>query len=202
MLKKRLIEQNINNVVQQHIANIESIAQQHDTEIRDITQKQKEDLIHNQENIIEQTKTEIDQIILVKLQAEKDRMERVIREQEIIRPAREAASTAIEHIAVLKQKARNHKQLKNGLVGGFGVVAFVALVISLILLPLQQWVIIMALAALALIFNTALFWRSNITEDKIVEGKRQIAFFQTKSGEYAPLNEEERCALLVQKILK
>ena len=165
-----------------------------------LTQKQKDELIHDQESIIERTETKIGQIISTQLQEERERREKEIREREDSRPAREAAHTAIEHVSLLEKKGKSHKQVKNGIVG-LGVVVFLSLVILLIFFSLPQWIIVMLLAVIASIFATFYFWKSTISEDKIAADKRQIALYQTKSDEYAALSEEERCALLVQRIL-
>ena len=200
-MEKQKSEQSIKEVAQHSIATLETLTQQRDAEFKTITQKQKEELLHDQESIIERTKTEIEQSISRHLQDERDRQEREIHEQEDIRPAREATRTATERVAVLEKKVRTHKRLKIGLVG-LGVVVFLALVIILLFFPpLPQWIIALLLAVIASIFATSSFWKSTISEDNITAYKRQIALYQTKSDEYAALSEEERCALLVQRIV-
>jgi hypothetical protein len=52
-----------------------------------------------------------------------------------------------------------------------------------------------------IVFTAAFFWKNRISEEKIAEEKREIALFETNGGEYSSLSEEERCALLVQRIM-
>lgn len=199
-LERQRTEQSLKIVVQQYLTDVETITQQHGVELKTITQQQKEDLIQNQETIIERTKAEIEQIISVQLQDERSRREREIRDEEDIRPAREAVRTATEHVATLEKKARTHQQLKRGLVG-LGLVLFLTLIVILLFFALPQWEIVIILAVIASILVIAYFWKNPISEDKITVYKRQIALYQTKSDEYALLSEEERCTLLVQRIL-
>jgi hypothetical protein len=80
------------------------------------------------------------------------------------------------------------------------MVGFFVLVMALFLFPLPQWLLGLLLLVIASIFLVTALWKSPIPESDITENKRQIMLFQTKVGEYAPLSEEERCALLVQRI--
>ena len=196
-IERRKSEQSMNAVVLQHIANIETIAQQRDTEIRGTAQKQKEELILNQDAIVEQTKTDIDHIISKELQIEKSRMEREIYELEDVRPAREAARAAIKLVEDREKELRTHKRLKSGL-ALLGVAVFIALIVILTFFPSLKAIAVILLLVFGLIIITVALRKSGITEGKIAKDKLEIASFKTKSGDYAPLSEEDQCALLTQ----
>lgn len=198
-VEKQKTEQNIKEIMQQYTATLETIVQHYDGNLKMLIQQLKDELVHQQETTIEQTRATSEHVITKHLQDEKDRLEREIREQELLRPARAAAHAAIERVASLEQKEKAHKQWKYG-VRGLGMVGFVVLVIALFFISLPQWLLSMLLMVIASLILVSVLWKSPIPEGDIAEGKRQIKLFQTKSGEYAPLSEEERCALLVQKI--
>lgn len=198
-VEKQKAAQTIKDLVQQYVVTLETSMQQHDTQFEALTQKQKEDLIQNQESILEHTKTEVGHIISGQLQEERDKLEREIHEQEEMHPSREAARVAIERVALLEKKAQSHKLRKYALMG-LGVVGFLSLAILLLFVSLPQWTILILLVVTASIFITSSLWKSPIPEDKIAGHKRQIALYQAKGGEYAPLSGKERYALLVQRI--
>jgi hypothetical protein len=198
--EKQKADQIVKDFVQQYVTMLKTVTQQHDVELETLTQKQKEELTLNQESIIEHTKAEIEQVLARQLQEESERRERELHEQEELHPAREATRTAIERVALLEKKAQKHKQRRNGLVA-LGLVVFLALVISLLFFSFSQWITVIVLIVVAAIFVTFYAWKGSISDNMIAEHKRQVALFQTKSGEYAPLSEEDRCALLVQRVL-
>jgi hypothetical protein len=198
-IERQKTEQSLKNVVQQYLADVQTITQQHSEDLKTLTQEQKEDLTQNLEEITRHTKSEIEQVIATQLQDERKKLEQEIREQEDLRPARAAAQTAIQRIMQLEKRARNHLRRRNGLVGlGFAFVLLLA--ILLISFPPPQWLSIAILIVIAAAFAASQLWKSGIPEDKLAEGKRQIALFQTKGGDYAGLSEEERCALLAQRV--
>jgi hypothetical protein len=198
-IERRKSEQSINIAVQQHVANIKTIAQQHGAEIMETAQKQKETLVLNQDAITQQTKTDIDHIISVELQTEKNRLEREIYEQEYVRPAREASRAAVKLVEDREKELRAHKRLKNIFVL-VGVVVALALAGMLVFSQLPQWAVIIPLAVVVSIFVSLHFWKGAIVEGKIVKDKQEVASFKTKSGDYAGISEEDRCALLTQRI--
>jgi hypothetical protein len=198
--EKQKTEQSLKEVVQHYLAEMQTMTERHDAELKTITQEQKEELVLNQGEIIERTKAAVDQMISTRLQEETSRREQELQEAEALRPAREAARTATEHVAALERKIRMHQWLRTGL-AGLGVVCFVALVIILLFFSLPQWGTVIALAVIASILVSAFLWKSPIPEDKVAAYRREIACYQTKSDDYAPLSEEERCSLLVQRIL-
>jgi len=56
-----------------------------------------------------------------------------------------------------------------------------------------------AALGVALLVCSSALWKHPTTRD-VVYCQGQIALFQTRGGDYAPLSEEEQCALLVQRI--
>jgi predicted negative regulator of RcsB-dependent stress response len=199
-LERQKAEQSLKEVVQQYLAEVQTITQQYDAELKTITQGQKEEFVQNQGEVIERTKAAIEQIISIQLQEERKRREQEIREEEALRPAREAAWTAIGRVATLEKKIRTHQQLKRGLVV-LGWVFLAALLVILLFLSVPQWGTVIAIAAITLVLVIPALWKSPISIEKVAAYQREIALYQTGSGDYAPLSEEERCALLVQRIV-
>ncbi|MBO0781656.1 MAG: hypothetical protein J2P37_22775, partial [Ktedonobacteraceae bacterium] len=101
-LEKRKTEQGLREVVQQGMVDVKTAVQQHDADLKATAHEQKAGLVQDQERLVAHTKTEIEQVILARLQEERARREREIHEEEAARPAREAARTAIARIADLE----------------------------------------------------------------------------------------------------
>ncbi len=207
----------VKTATQQHNADLETIVQQKQealiatlTPILDrtkalieqaetITDQQKDALRYNLEMVVEQTKTEISQILTNQLQAEMRRREEAIREEERLRPAREAAHAAMARVTTLSRRARSHRLAKMG-IEILGLLCIVLLLIVSAFSLLPQWGIALFLAVTISLGLIAYRWKSPVPEKMLTDYQQQIAQFQTKSGPYASLSEEERCALLIQNI--
>ncbi len=199
-LERQKTEQSLKEVVQQYLTDVQTITQQHDAELKIITQEQKDEIVQNQSEIIERTKAAIEQIISIQLQEERKKREQEIREEEALRPAREATQTAMGRVATLEKKLRSHQRLKRGLFA-LGWVLLVVFAVIQLFLPLPQWSTVVAIAVIAPMLVIVTLWRSPISVEKVAAHQREIALYQTGSGEYASLSEEERRTLLVQRIL-
>jgi hypothetical protein len=187
---------------QQHksIQALQEMAEQRQTDLKALISKQEENQLRQHEHLVEQAKTEIDQVVSSRLQEDIHRREQEIYEQEELRPFREAARTATERVALQEKQVQAHKRLKNGLIG-LDVLAFLALIVMLLFLSLPQWIIAVLLVIIAAIIITVWIWKSPVPEDTLMRNRKEVTLFQTKSGDYAsPLGEEEQCALLVQHV--
>ncbi len=199
-IERQKSEQQLTEAMQRALGALEITLQQYDADLKATAQEQKEGIIQDQEALVRSTKEEIEHILSSRLQDEKEQREQEIREQEELRPTREAARTAIEHVAKLEKRSQFQKRIKYGLMG-LGAFVFLALLVLLLFVPLPQWAIVLLLIVAASIFFTPFFWKSSISDEKLVEHKRQIALYQTGSGDYAPLSDAERVGLLIQRTI-
>jgi uncharacterized membrane protein len=195
--EKQKTEQGIKDLMQHYEQTLRTMLEQQETDLTALTQQQKADLMQEHERIVERAKTEIEQVLLKHFQEERNRLEQEIREQEALRPAREAARAAIERVEQRSRRAQAQRRWRGGIFG-LGVLVVLALIILLLFVPLPQWVIVLTLLVVIVIFVIASLWRS--ADATLAEDRRQVALYQTQSGEYAGKSEEERIALLVQKI--
>ncbi len=175
---------------------LQDIVEQKIAELNSITQTHEEHLQH----LVGETKTEVDVAISTRWQEETHRREQEIYEQETRRPAREAARAALDRVALQEQQWRVHKRLRNGLIGLGGLLLFAAIILVL-LLSLPRWVSALLLAIVALTFLTAWIWKSPLAEETLLHNRKEVGLFQTQSGDYASLSEEDRCRRLVQRII-
>jgi hypothetical protein len=218
-VERQKADQVIKDAVQQGLAEIATATQQLDeqkntntqmlqalgdqkvADLNVLTSKQEEHLLHQHEQLMEQTKTQIDQVVFSRLQEEIDKLGQEIHERENLRPARDAARTAIAHVTLQERQLKTYKLFRNGL-RVLSALVFSALLLTLIFLSLPQWGIVVLLVIIAAIFIATLIWKSPVSETTVLGNKKEVAFFQTKSGDYgSPLNEEERCTLLVQRVI-
>jgi Flp pilus assembly protein TadB len=139
---------------------VQTITQQHDAELKTITQEQKDEIVQNQSEIIERTKATIEQIISMQLQEERKKREQEIREEEALRPAREATQTAMGRVVTLEKKLRSHQRLKRGLFA-LGWVLLVVFAVIQLFLPLPQWSTVVAIAVIAPMLVIATLWRKS-----------------------------------------
>jgi len=175
---------------------LQDIAEQKITELRSITQTHEGHLQH----LVGETKAEVDLAIATRWQEETHRREQEIYEQEVRRPAREAARTAIDHVTRQERQGQAHRRLKNGLIG-LSVLLLVPLSILLLLPSVPRWVGVLLLLVVVAIFFLTLIWKSPHPEQTLQHNRKEVELFQTQSGDYASLGEEGRCTLLVQRII-
>jgi len=177
--------QALQDMVEQKIAELSSVTQTHEKHLQ---------------RLVGETKTEVDVAISTRWQEETHKREQEIYEQEARRPTREAARAALNRVAMQEQKGQVHKRLRSGLIG-LGGLLLCALIILLLLLSLPQWVSVLLIVIVASIFLTAWIWKSPLPEQTLLHNRKEVELFQTQSGDYASLSEEERCTLLVQRII-
>jgi hypothetical protein len=197
--EKRKTEQQIKEVVQQSLVAIEAAKQQHEASLGEVAKTQTQTLQQDQHAIVETTKTEIEQILLKRLQEEREQITKQITEQEDLRPAREAAQRAMALVEARERKAIIQKAIKNTAMGvGWILLAFI--LIALFFQFLANWALALGIVVFIGLRIIALFWKDVVPEGKLAEDKRQISLFQTQSEDYAGREEKERSALLLQRI--
>lgn len=177
--------QALQDIVAQKIVELSSITQTHEGHLQ---------------HLVGETKAEVDIAISNRWQEETHRREQEIYEQEVRRPAREAARTAIDRVTIQEQQGQVHKRLRNGLIG-LSVLLLVPLIILFLLPSAPRWVGVLLLLIVVSIFFMAFIWKSPLPEQTLQHNRKQVELFQTQSGDYASLSEEERCTLLVQRII-
>ena len=175
---------------------LQDIVAQKITELSSITQTHEGHLQH----LVGETKAEVDLAISTRWLEETHRREQEIYEQEVRRPAREAARTAIDRVTIQEQQRQVHRRLRNGLIGLSGLL-LVPLIILFLLPSVPRWVGALLLLIVAAICFMALIWKSPHPEQTLQHNRKEVERFQTQSGEYASLAEEERCSLLVQRMI-
>lgn len=175
---------------------LQDVAEQKIAELRSITQTHEGHLQH----LVGETKAEVEIAISTRWQEETHRKEQEIYEQEARRPAREAAHAAMNHVAIQEQRGQSHKRLRRGLIG-LGGLLLLTLILVVFFLPLPQWVWALLLIIVASVFLMASIWKSPFPEQTLLHNRKEVGLFQTQSGDYASLSEEERCTLLVQRII-
>jgi hypothetical protein len=191
-------ERLLRDLMQQHTDELQRFAQQIKEDLTSTHEAARNDVLSTHQTLLEQTRQQVDRIILQYLQEERERQQREIREQEEQRPAREAVRTAIERVRLLEQRYSRHQWRLRGMVGlGLGI--FLVFLVWLFFAP-PLWIeISTSLIAVALLVSAAL-WKNPVPEERLAAARREIALYQARSGEYAPLSEEERRALLLQRI--
>ncbi|RAQ94316.1 hypothetical protein [Thermogemmatispora tikiterensis] len=178
---------------------LSGLLQQYTDELQQCAQQIKNDLASTTEALIEQTRQLADQVVLQRFQEAREQLERAIREQEEQRPAREAMRTASERLMRQEREYRRH-QWRIWCSIGLGLGVALVLLISLFFAP-PLWIVASgATIAVALLASAAL-WRNPIPEERLAAARREIALYQARSGDYATLSEEERRALLLQRIV-
>jgi hypothetical protein len=197
--EKRKTEQQIKEVIQQSLVAIEAAKQQHEASLGEVAKTQTEILHQDQQAIIETTKTEIEQILLKRFQEEREKITQEIQEQEVLRPSREAVKRAMIQVETRERKAKAQKAVK-GTAMGVGWLLLIVILFALAFPFLPNWTLILAIVVFIGLRMLHFFWKDIVPEGKLAEDKRQISLFQTQSEDYAGLGEEERSALLVQRI--
>ncbi len=188
----------LRELMQQYTEELQRYAQQSKEDLISMHEQTKESLLSMHQTLLEQTRQQVDRVILQYLQEERERQQREIREQEEQRPAREAVRAAIERVRLQEKRHIHHQWRLRGMIG-LGLGGFlVSLVLLFFAAPL--WIeVSTSLIAVALLVSAAL-WSNPVPEERLAAARREIALYQARSGEYAPLSEEERRALLLQRI--
>lgn len=165
------------------------------TELRSLAQKQEEQL----HQLVAQTRTEMGEAIDRRWEEETRKMEQQMYEKETLRPAREAARAAIDRVTLQEQRVQRYHRLRGGLIG-LWVVLLLALVVTLFS-SVPLWISILVIVLIALIFLTIVIWKSPILEQALLYNRKEVERFQTQSDDYTALREEDRCTLLVQRMM-
>ena len=217
-LERQKADQAIKEAVRQGLAEIITAKQQFEEQKNQNTQtlqetveqrladlnalmgKQEEYLLRQHKQLVEQTKAQVDQVVSSRLQEEIDKREQAIYERENLRPAREAARAATERVAFQEKQFQTYKLLRKGLIA-LDALTFLALIIVFLFLSFPHWASAILLIIFASISLTLWIWKSPVSEQALMNKKKEVALFQTNSDDYTlPLGEEERCALLVQRV--
>lgn len=82
---------------------------------------------------------------------------------------------------------------------GLGTVVVLLLLILLFFAP-PLWVRASGPIMAAVLLTSVAVWRNPISEEKLAAARREVALYQTRSGDYAPLSGDEQRALLLIRI--
>lgn len=183
--------------VQSALSAIGAIKEEASKDLVHMALDQKERLTLDQQVIREQSKAVFEQLLTEKIAQAQAKAIQDVREQEWLRPGREAAEQAVARAKALRERVNREQRRKRVLLVGLGLLIFVLLALALLLSwPVWTSGIVAALFAGFMILD--LFWRPATYEAS--RRMRLIELYQARAGEFAGVSEEERHARLVELI--
>jgi cellobiose-specific phosphotransferase system component IIA len=183
------------------LAAIESAKTEAGEQVRALVDQQKDVLLAGHEAIEQRTEQKVEALLTTKIAQAQEQAIQEVREQELLKPGRDAVQAAIRRAMVFERRAQRDKWWKYVLLVLTGLFS-VGIVIGKLFFFWPDWTILFVLVGGVLFFCIFSLVDTKKRDEQVKQNKQKIGLYQTRGGEFAGLSEEERQARLIEQIIE
>jgi hypothetical protein len=161
--------------------------------------QQKDILLADHEAVGQRTEQKIEELLVTKIAQAQEQAAQEIREQELLKPGRDAAQAAIRRAMDFEQRVQREKRWKYVLLVLTGLLS-VGIIMGKVFFSWPDWSILFVLVGAILFFCIFALIDTKKWDERVKQNKREIGLYQTRGGEYAGLSDETRQAQLIERL--
>jgi hypothetical protein len=178
---------------------IESARTEAGEQVRALVEQQKDALLADHEAIEQQTEQKVEALLTTKIAQAQEQAIQEVREQELLKPGRDAVQAAIRRAEDFEQRVQREKGWKYFLLVLTGLLS-VGIIMGKLFFFWPDWSILFVLVGGILFFCIFALMDTKKWDERVKQNKREIGLYQTRGGEYAGLSDEKRQARLIERI--
>jgi hypothetical protein len=178
---------------------IESARTEAGEQVRALVEQQKDVLLADHEAIEQRTEQKVEALLTTKIAQAQERAIQEVREQELLKPGRDAVQAAMRRAVDFEQRVQREKRWKYFLLVLTGLLS-VGIIMGKLFFFWPDWSILFVLVGGILFFCIFALMDTKKRDEQVKQNKQKIGLYQTRGGEFAGLSDEERQARLIEQI--